>query len=64
MPTNNPQQVISDIPSYILSELPGDFLNQNNFEPATNNKLTGNRFQFILSTDCIQPFIIYILYFL
>lgn len=49
MPTNNPQQIISDIPSYILSELPGDFLNQNNYEPATNNKLTGNRFQFILT---------------
>ena len=49
MPSNNEKQLITDIPDYILSELPGDFLNKNKYEPATNNKLTGNRFQFILT---------------
>ena len=49
MPSNNPNQIITDIPDYILRELPGDFLNKNKIEPATNNKLTGNRFQFILT---------------
>ena len=49
MPSNNQKQIITDIPDYILNELPGDFLNKNNYEPATNNKLTGNRFQFILT---------------
>ena len=45
---NNSQQVIKDVvPDNILAELPGDFLFENPFQPATHNTLTNNKFKFI-----------------
>lgn len=49
MPINN-QQVIKDIiPDGLLKDLPGDFLFENPFQPATNNNLTNNKFKFVMT---------------
>ena len=48
--TINNQQVIKDIvPDTLLKDLPGDFLFENPFQPATNNPLTNNKFKFMLT---------------
>lgn len=47
---NNSQQVIKDtFPANLVSDLPGDFLFDNPFQPATHNVLTDNKFRFILT---------------
>lgn len=49
MPNNNKQVISGNVPASILSELPGDMLYENSFQPATHNNLTNNKFRFILT---------------
>lgn len=47
---NNSQQIIKDeVTENVLRDLPGDFLFDNNFQPATHNNLTNNKFRFVLT---------------
>lgn len=47
---NNPDQILKNIiAANILSEIPSEFLYENDLQPATNNNLTNNKFRFILT---------------
>jgi hypothetical protein len=49
MPNNSEQIISGNVPSNILRDMPGDFLFENEFQPATHNVLTGNKFRFVLT---------------
>lgn len=49
MPNNNKQVISGNVPASILTELPGDMLYENAFQPATHNNLTNNKFRFLLT---------------
>jgi len=49
MPNNSDQVIKNTVPANLLSELPGDFLFDNPFQPATHNVLTNNKFRFVLT---------------
>lgn len=47
MPNNNFQTRYTTSAD-VLKNLPGDFLNDNSFQPESNNPLTNNKFQFVI----------------
>jgi hypothetical protein len=49
MAINNQQVVKNIVPASVLQELPGDFLNENPYQPDTHNTLTNNKFKFMLT---------------
>lgn len=49
MPNNNKQVIKDVVPANILAELPGDFLFENPFQPASHNTLTNNKFKFMMT---------------
>jgi hypothetical protein len=46
---DNIQSYINNLPRTVLENLPGDVLVQNDYEPSNRNKLTNNKFLFILN---------------